>query len=77
MFKISFQAILNLVNTYWFAGERRLEYLQRNPESRGGRRKANLVPGGITGPPCHWGDINTETWSCRLGVGHKADDIAL
>jgi hypothetical protein len=23
------------------------------------------------------GDINTETWSSRLEVGHKADDLAL
>jgi hypothetical protein len=22
-------------------------------------------------------DINTETWSCRLGVGCKTDDLAL
>jgi hypothetical protein len=35
------------------------------------------VPGGITGPPCYWGDINTETWSFRLGVGRKADGLSL
>jgi hypothetical protein len=23
------------------------------------------------------GDINTGTWSSRLGVGHKADDLSL
>jgi hypothetical protein len=32
---------------------------------------------GITGPPCHCGDINTETWSFWLGVGCKANDLAL
>jgi hypothetical protein len=41
------------------------------------QRKGNPVPGGITGPPCHWGDTNTETWSSRLGVGCKADNLAL
>jgi hypothetical protein len=32
-----------------------LEYLHRSPASRRRRRKGNPVPGGITGPPCHWG----------------------
>jgi hypothetical protein len=32
---------------------------------------------GITEPPHHWGNINTETWSSKLGVGHKADNLAL
>jgi hypothetical protein len=54
----------------------RLEYLHRSPASRRRRRKGNPVPGGITGPPCHW-DINTGTWSSRFGVGGKADDLAL
>jgi hypothetical protein len=31
--------------------------------------KGNPVPGDVTGPPCHWGSINTETWSCSLGIG--------
>jgi hypothetical protein len=34
------------------------------------------VPGGITGPLCHWG-TNTETGSSRLGVVYKTDDLAL
>jgi hypothetical protein len=33
----------------------RLKYLYRSPASRKGRRKGNLMPGGITGPPCSWG----------------------
>jgi hypothetical protein len=31
----------------------------------------------VIGSPCHCGDINTETWSSRLGVGRKDDDHAL
>jgi hypothetical protein len=42
-----------------------------------GDEKGNPVPGGITGPPCHGGDINTETWSSKLVVGRKADDLTL
>jgi hypothetical protein len=42
-----------------------LQYLHRSPASRRRRRgKGNPVPGGITGPPCHWG-------------GHKYTDLAL
>jgi hypothetical protein len=44
-----------------------LEYLHHSPESRKRRQKGNQVPGGITVPPCSWGDINTGTWSSRLG----------
>jgi hypothetical protein len=33
----------------------RLEYLHCSPVSRRRRPKGNLVPGGITWPPCHWG----------------------
>jgi hypothetical protein len=54
-----------------------LGYLHGSRASRRRRRKGNPVPGVITGPPCHWGDINTETWSSRLGVGRKADYLAL
>jgi hypothetical protein len=43
------------------------EYLHRSPASSKRRRKGNPVPGGITGPPCSWGDINTGTWPSRLG----------
>jgi hypothetical protein len=32
-----------------------LEYLHRSPASRRRRWKGNPVPGGVTGPPCHWG----------------------
>jgi hypothetical protein len=39
-----------------------LEYPHRSPASRRRRRKENPVPGGITGPPCHWG-----TWIQRPG----------
>jgi hypothetical protein len=46
----------------------RLEYLQRRPASRRRWRKGSPVPWGITGPPCHWEDINTETWSSTYGV---------
>jgi hypothetical protein len=31
-----------------------LEYPHRSPASLRRRRKGNLVPGGITGPPRHW-----------------------
>jgi hypothetical protein len=43
------------------------EYLHRSPASRRRRRKGNPVPGGITVPPCYWGDINTGTWPSRFG----------
>jgi hypothetical protein len=32
-----------------------VEYPHCSPASRRRRRKGNLVPGGITGPPCSWG----------------------
>jgi hypothetical protein len=32
-----------------------LEYFHCNPANRRRRWKGNLVPGGITGSPCHWG----------------------
>jgi hypothetical protein len=32
-----------------------VKYLHRRPASRRRRRKANPVPGGISGPPCSWG----------------------
>jgi hypothetical protein len=32
-----------------------IEYLHRSPTNRKRRRKGNLVPGGISGPPCSWG----------------------
>jgi hypothetical protein len=47
---------------------RGLEYVHRSPASRKRRRKRNPVPGGITGPPCSWGDIKTGTWPSRLGL---------
>jgi hypothetical protein len=50
---------------------RGLEYLHRSTASRGRRRKGNPVPGGITAPPCRWGDINTWTWSSRLGLDKR------
>jgi hypothetical protein len=53
-----------------------LEYLHHSPASRRRRRKGNPVPGGITGQPCHSG-TNTETWTSKLGVGRKADDLAV
>jgi hypothetical protein len=43
------------------------EHLHRSPGSRRRRRKGNPVPGGITGSPCSWRDINTGTRSSRLG----------
>jgi hypothetical protein len=55
----------------------RLEYLHRSPANRRRRRKGNPVPGGITGPLRFWGNINTGTWSSRLGVRRKANDPAL
>jgi hypothetical protein len=39
--------------------------------------KETPVSGGITGPPCHWWDINTGTWSSWLWVERKAVDPAL
>jgi hypothetical protein len=50
-----------------------LEYPHRIPPSRR-KRKGNSVPGGMTGHPVI-GDINTETWSSRLGVRRKADGL--
>jgi hypothetical protein len=44
-----------------------VEYLHRSPVSRRRRRKGNPVPGGITGPLCSWGGLNTETWSYSVG----------
>jgi hypothetical protein len=35
--------------------EGRLEYLHHSPVSHRRQQKGNLVPGGITWPPCHWG----------------------
>jgi hypothetical protein len=32
---------------------------------------------GITGPPCHWGDLNIKTMFSRLGFGREADELAL
>jgi hypothetical protein len=55
----------------------RLEYLHSGPGSRRRRRKGNPVSEDITGPPCSMRDINTGTWSSRLGVGRKADELAL
>jgi hypothetical protein len=36
----------------------------------------NPVPECITASSCHWGDINTETWSSMLRAGRKDDDFA-
>jgi hypothetical protein len=44
-----------------------LEYLHHSPASHKRQRKGNLAPGGITRPPCFWGDINMGTWPSRLG----------
>jgi hypothetical protein len=46
---------------------RRVRIPPRSPASHRRRRKGNPVPGGITGSPCSWGDLNTGTWSSRLG----------
>jgi hypothetical protein len=54
-----------------------LEYLRSSPASRMGQRKGNTVPGGINWPTRSLGDIHTGTRSSRLGVGRKADDLAL
>jgi hypothetical protein len=54
-----------------------LEYLHRCPASRKRRHKGNQVPGGITGPPCSWGDINTGTWPSRLGESQIRQKIWL
>jgi hypothetical protein len=32
-----------------------MEYLHHSPASCTRQQEENLVPGGITGPPCHWG----------------------
>jgi hypothetical protein len=70
---------LNIVRVITFKspciGE--LEYLHRSPASRRRRRKGNPVPGGMTGANLSLGDINTGTWPSRLGIGRKADDLAL
>jgi hypothetical protein len=39
-------------------------------------RKGNPVSGGIAGPPCRWGVINTGAPSSRFGVRCKAAGIA-
>jgi hypothetical protein len=46
----------------------------RNLENRRKRRQWNSVLGVTTLPR---GAIDTETWSSRLGVGRKGDDLAL
>lgn len=47
---------LCIVRTYRYSNpcEGGLQYPCRNPDSRRWR-KENPIPGGITGPPCHWG----------------------
>jgi hypothetical protein len=53
-----------------------IQYLHRIHASRRRRRKGNPLPGGHNWATCHWGTY-TESWSSRLGVGRKADDLAL
>jgi hypothetical protein len=49
-----------------------VEHPHRSPASRR-RRKGNPVPGGITGPPCHWDSLVLQVggwtpgwWSCSV-----------
>jgi hypothetical protein len=51
----------------------RLEYHCHSPSRCRRWQRGNRVPASITGPPCHWGDVTTGTWSSRLGVGYKVD----
>jgi hypothetical protein len=54
-----------------------LEYLHHGPASHRRRWKWNPAPEGIAGATLSLGNINTGTWSSRLGVGRKADDLVL
>jgi hypothetical protein len=54
-----------------------LEYIHHSSVSRRRRRKWNRVPGEITGPTWHLGHRDAGTWSSRLDVERKGDDLAL
>jgi hypothetical protein len=54
-----------------------LKYLHCSSERHGSRRKGNPVGGGVTGPTLSVGGIASGTWSSTLGVGRKADDLAV
>jgi hypothetical protein len=54
----------------------RLEHLHHSSVSRWRPPKGIPVPVGITGPPS-LENINTGTWSSRLGVWHKSDKLLL
>jgi hypothetical protein len=43
--------------------------LHRSPASRTRRRKGNPVPGGKTGPPCHYLSLYLWLYSPLLGLG--------
>jgi hypothetical protein len=53
-----------------------LEYLHRSPAIHRRRWKGSPVSRGYNWATLSLGGINTETWSSRLGVGCKADDLA-
>jgi hypothetical protein len=48
-----------------------LDYLHRSPMSR----KSEPGARGYNWATLSLGNMNTNTWSSRLGVGHKTDDL--
>jgi hypothetical protein len=54
-----------------------LEYPHRSPTSRRRWQEGNPVPGGYNWATLSLGDIHTEIWSSRLGIGLKAEGLAL
>jgi hypothetical protein len=53
----------------------RLDYVHRSPASYRRRRKGNQVPGEYNWATVSHGDINTDTWSSRLGVGRRPKNL--
>jgi hypothetical protein len=78
-----FPLLHNFINLFYFVSPHSspcgggLGYLHRSPVSRRRRRKGNPVPGGYNWATLLLGDVNTETLSCKLGVGSKADGLAV
>jgi hypothetical protein len=44
-----------------------LEYLHRRTASRKRRQKWNPVSGGVTGPPCSWGEYKYRDMALQIG----------
>jgi hypothetical protein len=55
----------------------RLEYLHHSPPESYKATKRDSDIWGYNWTTLLVGDINTETWTSRLGVEHKTDNLAL